>query len=128
MSKGYSFVVSLNADLRPLVGALNRELASRGDEPVRKEELPDIDEMLQQVLVSPDSEVTQCPHCQGYVSIDLDGDLTCLNCARPAVPRRGLDDVVENIAQKLVDSRAEIPGKDGATPAPRRALPPRQSR
>lgn len=95
---------------------------------MRKEELPDIDEMLQQVLVSPDSEVTQCPHCQGYVSIDLDGDLTCLNCARPAVPRRGLDDVVENIAQKLVDSRAEIPGKDGATPAPRRALPPRQSR
>ena len=107
VSKGYSFVVSLNSDLRPLVGGLNRVLVSRGIDPVRKEELAEIDDMLQEVLVSSSSGITQCPHCQGYVSIDLDGDLTCLNCARPAVPRKALDDVIEKIAQQLVESRAE---------------------
>jgi hypothetical protein len=122
VSKGYSFVVSLNSDLRPLVGILNRELESRGAEPVRKEELPEIDEMLQQALVSPNSGITHCPHCHGYVSIDLDGELTCLNCARPAAPRRGLDDVVENIAQRLVDFRAEEPDKRASAPqSPRRS-------
>jgi hypothetical protein len=128
VSKGYSFVVSLNSDLRPLVGILNRELASRGAELVRKEELPEIDEMLQEVLVSPSSGITNCPHCHGYVSIDLDGELTCLNCARPAVPRKGLDDVVEKIAQMLVAAREEEPGERPGPAQSRRTLSPRRSR
>lgn len=107
VNKVYSFVVTLNADLRPLIGGLNRELESHGAEPVRKVELSEIDGMLQEVLGASASGVTHCPHCQGYVSIDLDGELTCLNCARPTTPRMELDDVIQQIAQRLIERRAD---------------------
>lgn len=107
VTKGHSFVVLLSADLRPLVVGLNRELAGRGAGPVGKEELPEIDRMLHEGLGAPASEASRCPHCRGYLSIDSDDDLICLNCGRPAAPRRELDDVIRKIAQRLLEYRGE---------------------
>jgi len=107
MTRPFSFVVSLHADLRPLVVGLNRQLEMRGAPPVRKEELPEIDEMLHAVLGSRTSEATRCSRCRGYASVDGDGELICLNCGRPVAPRRELNDVIEEIAENLIRYRQE---------------------
>ena len=101
------FIVSLSSDLRPLVARLNRALAGLDAEPVLKEELPEIDRILHEDSEAPGAEATRCPRCHGYISLDLDGELICLNCGRPAAPTRTLDDVVQKIAQMLIDLREE---------------------
>ena len=107
MSKVFSHVVSLHADLRPLVAGLNRLLASRGAALVRKEELPEIDDMLHHVLGTRASEATRCSRCHGYATMDADGEFVCLNCGRSVAPRKGLDDVIEEIADRLIQYRQE---------------------
>jgi hypothetical protein len=107
VTKSPSFVVSLNSDLRPLIGGLNRELASHRAEPIQGEELPEIDRMLHQGLGVAGSEARRCSHWRGYVSPDADGDLTCLNCGRSTALRRKLDDVTQELAQRLIDYRMQ---------------------
>ena len=107
MGRPASFVVSLHADLRPLVVGLNRQLATRGAPPVCKQELPEIDDMLHAVLGSRVPEETRCVRCRGYASLDADGELICLNCGRPVAPRRELDDVIEEITEELIRYREE---------------------
>ena len=107
MTRPSSFVVTLHADLRPLVVGLNRLLATRGAPPVTKEELPEIDEMLYATLGTRGPEATRCLRCGGYASADGDGELVCLNCGRPVAPRRELNEVIEEIAANLLQYRQE---------------------
>ena len=74
MTRPSSFVVTLHADLRPLVANLNRVLAKRGAAPVQKHELPDIDEMLYAALGNRAAEAARCSRCGGYASADSDGE------------------------------------------------------
>jgi tRNA(Ile2) C34 agmatinyltransferase TiaS len=101
------FVVTLVADLRPLVVGLNRELLVRGAEPVRREELMEIDRMLYDGLPDRDSPFARCRRCGGYVCADTVGDYTCLNCGRPVNARGPLEDVIQEIAQHLIERRRE---------------------
>jgi len=109
VSKVFSHVVSLHADLRPLTSNLNRLLEIQGAPPVRKDELAEVDDMLHRALADRAGEGTRCPRCHGYASLDGDGDLICLNCGRPAMPNKQLDDVVVEIAEKLLDYRRQQP-------------------
>ncbi len=100
------FVVTLVADLRPLVVALNRELLQRGAVPVQRQELSEIDRMLHDGPLERDLPTTRCRHCGGYVCADTGGDCTCLNCGRPDASRR-LADVIQKIVQDLIERRRE---------------------
>lgn len=101
------FVVTLVADLRPLVVGLNRELLGRGAGPVQREELAAIDTMLHDGPPDCDSPPTRCRHCGGYVCAGTDEDDSCLNCGRPVNARRPLEDVIQEIAQHLIERRRE---------------------
>ena len=101
------FVVSMFADLRPLVVILNRELLSRGAGPVRTEELPEIDGILHESVRADSPPATRCPRCGGYVCGDMIGDRTCLNCGRPAASRH-LEDLTQRIALDLIEQRQRI--------------------
>ena len=101
------FVVTLVADLRPLVVVLNRELLMCGADPVRREELTEIDRMLHDGPPDRDSSFTRCCHCGGYVYADTSGDYTCLNCGRPVNACRPLEDVIQEIAEHLIKQRRE---------------------
>lgn len=101
------FVVTLVADLRPLVVGLNRELLVRGADPVRWAELSEIDGMLHKDLPDRDSPSTRCWHCGGYVYADTGGDYTCLNCGRLVNARRPLEDVIQEIARHVIERRRE---------------------
>jgi hypothetical protein len=100
------FVVSFVADLRPLVAGLNRELLSRGAEPVCWEELSEVDLLLHEGPPDRVTLATRCPRCRGYLLIDASGEHTCLNCARPTDARR-LEEVIQQIVQQLVERRRE---------------------
>ena len=104
-SKRGHLVVTLAADLRPLVEGLNRELVVRGAEPVRPEELPEIDHMLHSRLEAGSPLPTRCGRCGGHACLDTFGDYTCLNCGRPVRTRGSLEDVICEVAQGLVDRR-----------------------
>jgi DNA-directed RNA polymerase subunit RPC12/RpoP len=106
------FVVTLVADLRPLVVGLNRELVVRGADPVRREELTELDEMLHEGLPDRDSPVARCRHCGGYVCGDTVGEYTCLNCGRPINDRGPLEDVIDRIVEELLGrrERSSTPG------------------
>jgi hypothetical protein len=107
------FVVTLVADLRPLVVGLNRELLVRGADPVRREELTEVDEMLHVGLPDRDSPFTRCRHCGGYVCGDMGGEYTCLNCGRPMNDRGPLEHVIKKIVQDLIErrrARSRTPG------------------
>ena len=115
------FVVTLVADLRPLVVGLNRELVVRGADPVRREELTEIDRMLHDGPPERDSLLTRCRHCGGYVCADAGGDNTCLNCGRPVNACRLLEDVIQEIAQHLIERRrgwSQVPIRGGGAIAP----------
>ncbi len=60
------------------------------------------------------TETTRCPHCGGYVCVDLAGDQTCLNCGRPVGTSRHLEDVIRKIAQDLIEHRHEQSSKAAA--------------
>ena len=107
--KKFLFVVSLAGNVRPLIGGLNGQLANRGAGPVRKEEWPEIDRMLHEDLRAPASESKCCHQCGGYVSTDIDGDMVCLTCGRRTSSRRQLSDVIQMMAQKLIERRAKQP-------------------
>ncbi len=109
VSKVFSHVVSLHADLRPLITKVNGVLAVQGAPPVRKDELAEIDEMLHRALASRATEGTRCPRCHGYASLDGDGDLICLNCGRPAMPNKQLDEVSNEISLNLLHYRRQQP-------------------
>lgn len=100
------FVVSFVADLRPLVAGLNRELLAHGAEPVQWEELSEVDLMLHAGPPDRAAQATRCQRCGGYLYGDASGEHTCLNCARPVDARR-LEEVIQKIAQKLVERRRE---------------------
>ena len=101
------FVVSLVSDLRPLVELLNRELLEHKAQPVRREEFPEIDTILHEALRVHASWSARCDRCGGYVSIDVTGDRTCLNCGWAAGASRHLQDVIGTIAQDLLEHRGE---------------------
>ena len=106
VKKVHSFVVSVVADLRPVVGGLNRELLSQGAEPVCREELPEVDRMLHEELGVHGSQSTRCPRCGGYIFTEAVGEETCLNCGRQGASRN-LEDVIQKIAQGLIAQRHE---------------------
>lgn len=98
--------VSLAGAIRPVLGPLNRELASRNAGAVSREELPELDDILHE---GPSSKITpgmRCSFCGGYLDTDVDGEYTCLNCARSAIPRRELDELVEKLAGRLITNRS----------------------
>ena len=105
--KRFSFVVSLAGNVRPIIGGLDRQLADSGAGPVRKEEWPEIDRMLHEDPGAAASKSTRCYQCGGYVSTDIDSDSVCLNCGRRTSSRRELLDVIQMMAQKLIERRAE---------------------
>jgi len=100
------FVVSFVADLRPLVAGLNRELLAQGAEPVQWEELSEVDVMLHERPHASASSATRCLRCGGYLCGDASGEGTCLNCGR-SVDARRLEDVIQKIAQELLQRRRE---------------------
>ncbi|MDZ4277752.1 MAG: hypothetical protein U1B78_01305 [Dehalococcoidia bacterium] len=85
---------------------LNQELARRGANPVSKEELPEIDTLLDKSLAEGGARAGRCWRCDGYIGPDVEGEQTCLNCGRPAGPNKQLAEVVESIAQCLIERRA----------------------
>ncbi len=101
------FVVTLVADLRPLVVGLNRELLVRGADPVQSAELPEIDRMLHQGVPDRDSPSARCRHCRGYIFAEAGGDDTCLNCGRSFNARGPLEAVIQEIAQHVIEQRRE---------------------
>ena len=107
--KSCSLKESLAGNVRPLIGGLDRQLVNSGAGPVRKEEWPEIDRMLHEDLGAPTSESTCCHRCGGYVSTDIDGDSVCLNCGHRTSSRRQLSDVIQMMAQKLIERRAKQP-------------------
>ncbi len=112
------FIVSLVADLRPVVRGINEALVAYGAETVRAEELAEIDRMLHDDLRGGASRPVRCPRCGGYVYADATGDYTCLNCGRPGGTTRLLENVIQQIAQGLIERRQEQ-SSDGVAQARR---------
>lgn len=104
--KRAGFVVSLAAAVRPVLGLLNRELASRNERAVSNEEWPELDTILHEDHSANTMPGARCAYCGGYLSIDADEEFTCLNCARSAIPRRELGELVERLAQRLIEYRS----------------------
>ena len=100
-----SGVVSIFTGSRPLLAVLNRELLSRGAGPVGREELPEIDEMLDDSGDAASQPPARCQRCGGYVCADIQDDRTCLNCGRPVGVGRRLEDLTQKIAADLIEQR-----------------------
>ena len=100
------FVVSLASAIRPVLRQLNQELASRNARAVSKEEWPELDTILHEGHAASIMPGTRCSYCGGYLSTDADGEFTCLNCARSAIPRRELGELVEELASSLIEYRS----------------------
>ncbi len=98
--------VSLAGAIRPVLGSLNRELASRNARAVSRDEWAELDEILHEDNSASFIPGMRCSYCGGYLDIDADGEFTCLNCARSAIPRRELDELVEKLAQRLIEYRS----------------------
>ncbi len=98
--------VSLAGAIRPVLGPLNRELASRHAPAVSKEEWPELDTILHKSRSASTMPGTRCGYCGGYLNTDADGEFTCLNCARSAIPRRELGELVEELARELIEYRS----------------------
>lgn len=96
---------SIFADPRPLLAILNAELLSRGAELVRREELPEIDEVLYEGAQGTPTQTDRCRRCEGFVCADIQGNQTCLNCGRAAVTSRRLEDLIQKIAIDLIEQR-----------------------
>ena len=96
---------SIFVDLRPLLAVLNRELLRLGAEPVRREELPEIDEVLAARAQGSPAQPDRCRRCEGFVCADIQGNQTCLNCGRAAVTSRHLEDLIQKIAIDLIEQR-----------------------
>ncbi len=104
--KRAGFVVSLAAAIRPVLGLLNRELASRNARAVSRDEWAELDEILHEGHAASVMPGTPCSYCGGYLNTDSDGDFTCLNCGRSTVPRRELGELVEKLARELIEYRS----------------------
>ena len=104
--KRVGLAVSLAGAVRPVLGPLNRELASRNAPAVSRDEWPELDDMLHEDEAASIIPGERCAYCQGYLSTGEQGEFTCLNCARSAIPRRELGELVERLAQRLIEYRA----------------------
>ena len=104
--KRVGLAVSLAGAIRPVLGPLNRELASRNALAVSREEWPELDEILHEDSSASFIPGMRCLYCGGYLNTDADGGFTCLNCARSAIPRRELDELVDNLARRLMEYRS----------------------
>ena len=104
--KKAGFVVSLAGAIRPVLGPLNRELASRNAPAVSREEWPELDEILHEDPAAGTMLGMRCSNCGGYFTPDADGESTCLNCGRSAIPRRELGELVEKLARDLIEYRS----------------------
>ena len=100
------FVVSLAAAIRPVLGLLNQELASRNARAVIRDEWAELDEILHDGHAASVMPGTRCSYCGGYLSIDSEEEFTCLNCARSAMPKRELGELVEKLARGLIEYRS----------------------
>ncbi len=103
--KRAGLAVSLAGAVRPVLGPLNQELASRNERAVSREEWPELDDILHDVTSANMVPGMRCSFCRGYLNTDADGDFTCLNCARSAFPRRELDELVDRLAGRLIEYR-----------------------
>jgi hypothetical protein len=106
VNKPHSFALSLDADWGPAIRGLNLELTSHGADTVRKEERFQVDRMLRDALETAAPAPPRCPNCGGYMGGDMDGEPICLNCARPVAAPRHLSDVIQKVAQDLIEYRA----------------------
>lgn len=107
-----SMPLSIFADPRPLLAMLNAELLSRGAELVRREELPEIDEVLLEGAQAGPSQPDRCRRCEGFVCADIQGNQTCLNCGRAAVTSKHLEDLIQKIAIDLIEQRQRPAAKE----------------
>ncbi len=98
--------VSLAGAIRPVLGPLNRELASQNARAVSREEWPELDDILHEGNPTSIIPGLHCANCGGYLTTDADADFTCLNCARSAIPRRELGELVEELARRLIEYRS----------------------
>ena len=104
--KRSGLAVSLAGAIRPVLGPLDRELASRNARAVSREERPELDEILHDGHSASIIPGMRCSFCGGYLDTEPDGEFTCLNCARSAIPRRELDELVEKLARRLIEYRS----------------------
>ncbi len=105
--KRAGLAVSLAGAVRPVLGPLNQELASRNARAVSREEWPELDDILHEDH-SASVILERCSSCGGYLDTDGDGEFTCLNCARSALPRREVGELVERLALRLIEYRARV--------------------
>ena len=104
--KRAGLAVSLAGAVRPVLGPLNRELASRNARAVSREEWPELDDILHEPNSASVIMGMRCSSCGGYLDTDGDGEFTCLNCARSAYPRREVGELVERLARRLIEYRS----------------------
>jgi hypothetical protein len=98
--------VSLAGAIRPVLGPLNQELANRNARAVSREEWQELDEILHQDTAVSLIPGMRCASCGGYLNTEADGEFTCLNCARSATPRLELEQLVVNLAERLIEFRS----------------------
>ena len=103
--KKFGLAVSLAGAVRPVLAPLNRELASRSERAVSREEWPELDELLHEDNSANIIPGMRCSSCAGYLTPAGDGEFTCLNCARSAYPRREVAELVERLARRLIENR-----------------------
>ncbi len=104
--KRAGLAVSLAGAVRPVLGPLNRELASRNAPAVTREEWPELDDILHEPNSASVIMGMRCSSCGGYLDTDGDGEFTCLNCARSAFPRREVGELVVRLARRLIEYRS----------------------
>ena len=101
----FSLAVSLAQAVGPIVKPLNQELQKQNAHAVTQAEFAFLDDVLHEEDTDRVS-TERCPHCDGYLTTDAESEAyTCLNCARSTTPRRDVGQLVEELAELLLEHR-----------------------
>jgi len=102
----FGIAFSLARAIGPILKPLNRELAKRNAPEVNRHEWPFIDDVLHEEQADAASTEMRCGHCGGHVQPEAEeGEYTCLICARSSSPRREVDQLVERLADRILEHR-----------------------
>ena len=106
MSK-FGIAVSLARAIGPILKPLNRELERRSASAVTRQEYPFVDDVLHEEQAAARARAASCPYCGGYLQPEADaGEFTCIICARSSNPRRNVDQLAEQLADRLLEHRS----------------------
>ena len=105
MSK-FGVAFSLARAIGPILKPLNRELAKRKAAAVTRDEYAVVDDVLHEMQEREAKAAMRCRHCGGPLQPEAEeGEYTCLICARSSSPRREVDQLVEQVADRLLEHR-----------------------